>query len=149
MATMMAGGGNTWYNTKGAAWGSNLSSASFQNLFPEPNSYYQTSSILIQNHSYGTVVENYYGPEAVGYDASVINNNSLLHFFSAGNSGTFASTTGQYSGIAGYANLTGNFKQAKNIITVGHTDSFGIVLAPSSKGPAFDGRVKTGVGCIW
>ena len=142
MATMMAGGGNTWYNTKGAAWGSNLSSASFQNLFPEPNSYYQTSSILIQNHSYGTVVENYYGPEAVGYDASVINNNSLLHFFSAGNSGTFASTTGQYSGIAGYANLTGNFKQAKNIITVGHTDSFGIVLAPSSKGPAFDGRVK-------
>ncbi len=142
MATMAAGGGNSWYNTKGAAWGSNLSSASFQNLLPEPNSYYQTSSILIQNHSYGTVVENYYGIEATGYDASVINNNSLLHLFSAGNSGTLASTTGQYTGIAGYANLTGNFKQSKNIITVGHIDSFGIVLAPSSKGPAFDGRVK-------
>ena len=142
MATMMAGGGNSWYNTKGAAWGSNLSSASFQNLLPEPNTYYQSSNILVQNHSYGTVVENYYGPEAMGYDASVISNNSLLHLFSAGNSGTLTSTTGQYNGIAGYANLTGNFKQAKNIITIGHIDSFGIVLSPSSKGPAFDGRVK-------
>ena len=142
MATMMAGAGNTWYNTKGAAWASNLSSASFQNLLPEPNSYYQTSSVLVQNHSYGTVVENYYGPEAVGYDASVINNNSLLHIFSAGNSGTATSNTGNYAGIAGYSNLTGNFKQAKNIITVGHIDSFGILLSPSSKGPAFDGRVK-------
>jgi hypothetical protein len=42
----------------------------------------------------------------------------------------------------GYSNLTGNFKHAKNIITVGHTDTFGLVLTPSSKGPAFDGRVK-------
>ena len=31
---------------------------------------------------------------------------------------------------------------AKNILTVGHTDSFGIVLSPSSHGPAYDGRVK-------
>ncbi len=142
MATMMAGGGNAWYNTKGAAWGSTVSSASFLNLLPEPNSYYQSSAILVQNHSYGTEIENYYGPEAAGYDASIINNNSLLHIFSAGNSGTATPNTGSYTGIAGYSNLTGNFKQAKNIITVGHIDSFGIVLAPSSKGPAYDGRVK-------
>lgn len=142
MATMCGGGGNSWYNTKGAAWRSLLSPASFQNLLPEPDTYYQSSGILVQNHSYGTVIENYYGAEAAGYDASVVNNKSLIHIFSAGNSGTLSSTTGRYAGIPGYANLTGNFKQAKNIITVGHTDSFGIVLAPSSKGPAFDGRVK-------
>lgn len=142
MATMMAGGGNSWYNTKGAAWKSKLSSASFLNLLPEPDSYYQSSGIFIQNHSYGTVIENYYGSEAAGYDASVISNNSLLHIFSVGNSGSATSTTGNYAGIAGYSTLTGNFKQAKNIITVGHIDSFGIVLSPSSKGPAYDGRVK-------
>lgn len=142
MATMMAGGGNAWYNTKGAAWGSKVSPASFLNLLPEPDSYYQSSSILVQNHSYGTEVENYYGPEASGYDASVMNNSSLLHIFSAGNSGSLTPNTGTYTGIAGYSNLTGNFKQAKNIITVGHVDSFGIVLIPSSKGPAYDGRVK-------
>jgi hypothetical protein len=142
MATMMAGGGNSWYNTKGAAWSARISSASFQNLLPEPDSYYSTAPILVQNHSYGTVVENYYGAEAAGYDASVFNNPSLVHIFSAGNAGTQTPTTGSYSGIPGYSNLSGNFKQAKNIITVGHTDSFGVVLPPSSKGPAFDGRVK-------
>lgn len=141
IATMIAGGGNAWYKTKGAAWKSKISSATFDNLLPEPNSYYQ-STLLVQNHSYGTIVENFYGAEAAAYDASVISNNSLQHIFSAGNSGNSTSTTGTYAGIAGYANLTGNFKQAKNIITVGHVDSFGIVLTPSSKGPAFDGRVK-------
>lgn len=142
MGTIVGGGGNAWYNTKGAAWASLLSSANFQNLLPEPDSYYQSPSINIQNHSYGTGIENYYGLEASGYDASVINNTSLLHIFSAGNSGATTPSTGNYAGIAGYSNLTGNFKQAKNIISVGHTDSFGVVLSASSKGPAFDGRVK-------
>jgi len=142
MATMMGGAGNTWYNTKGAAWGANLSSASFQNLLPEPDSYYNGSSVLLQNHSYGTVVESYYGAEAAGYDASVVNNPSLLHVFSAGNSGSQTAPTGTYINISCYSNLTGNFKHAKNIIPVGHIDSVDKVLNPSSKGPAFDGRVK-------
>ena len=142
MGTILAGGGNAWYNTKGAAWASYLSSANFQSLLPEPDSYYQSPAIHVQNHSYGTGIENYYGLEASGYDASVINNPSLLHIFSAGNSGATTPATGNFAGIAGYSNLTGNFKQAKNIISVGHTDSFGVVLSASSKGPAFDGRVK-------
>ena len=142
MGTIIAGGGNAWYNTKGAAWASFLSSANFQNLLPEPGSYYQSPSINVQNHSYGTGIENYYGLEASAYDASVINNSSLLHIFSAGNSGTATPATGNFAGIAGYSNLTGNVKHAKNIISVGHTDSFGVVLSASSKGPSFDGRVK-------
>lgn len=142
MATMMAGGGNIWYNTKGAGWGAKLSSTSFSSLIPEPDSYYANTPILLQNHSYGTIIESYYGAESAAYDASVMNNPALLHVFSAGNSGSQSSQTGNYAGIAGYSNLTGNFKHAKNIITVGHTDSFGVVLTASSKGPAFDGRVK-------
>ena len=31
---------------------------------------------------------------------------------------------------------------AKNIITVGHIDSLGNVLSLSSRGPAYDGRIK-------
>jgi hypothetical protein len=142
MATMVAGGGNSWNNTKGAAWQSTISSASFQNLLPELPVYYTQNNISVQNHSYGTIIENFYGAEASGYDASVVTNQSLLHVFSAGNSGTITPSTGNYAGIAGSSNLTGNFKQAKNIITVGHADSFYRVLPPSSKGPAYDGRVK-------
>lgn len=142
MTTLIAGAGNTSNDTKGAAWGASLSTASFLNLLPEPDLYYQSSNLTVQNHSYGTLVEHYYGAEAAAYDISVVNNPSLLHIFSAGNSGTITPSSGTYAGIAGYANLTGNFKQFKNGITVGHIDSFMNVLSPSSKGPAYDGRLK-------
>jgi hypothetical protein len=142
MSTMIAGGGNSWHLGKGAAWGATISSSSFAILLPDANSAYQQYNISVQNHSYGVGIENYYGADAAAYDASAISNGSLLHIFSSGNSGASSSTTGIYSGLSGFANLTGSFKMAKNILTVGATDSFSIVAALSSKGPAHDGRVK-------
>jgi hypothetical protein len=105
---------------------------------PEHDSVYARNKITIQNHSYGTTVQNYYGAEAGAYDGSTSNNRALLHIFSSGNSG--AATTGTYAGDFG--NLTGNFKMAKNAIVVGAIDSFYTVAPLSSKGPAYDGRVK-------
>ena len=142
MATISAGGGNTWYATKAAAWGSRIVSSSFSNLLPDANSFFQQYGVTVQNHSYGTAIENYYGPEAVAYDMQIANNPSQLHIFSAGNSGQSASASGTYSGISGFANLTGQFKMAKNILTVGATDSFYNIASLSSRGPAYDGRVK-------
>src|SRR4030095_10435784 len=103
---------------------------------------YQQYNVSVQNHSYGTGIENFYAADAMAYDASVITRSTLTHVFSAGNSGGSASASGIYTGITGFANLTGSFKMAKDIITVGHTDSFGIVLPLSSRGPAYDGRLK-------
>jgi hypothetical protein len=142
MSTMIAGGANSWHLGKGAAWGSTISSSSFAVLLPDANSAYQQYNISVQNHSYGVGVESYYGADAAAYDASAITNGSLLHIFSSGNSGTSSASTGIYAGLNGFANLTGSFKMAKNILTVGATDSFSIVAALSSKGPAHDGRVK-------
>lgn len=142
MATITAGGGNTWNYTKGAAWSARISSATFANLLPEPLSYYQQQNISLQNHSYGTIVEHFYGAEAAAYDASVTSIPSLVHVFSVGNSGSLTPTAGRYAGIPATANITGNFKHSKNTISVGHADSFYTVLAPSSRGPAFDGRIK-------
>ena len=142
MSTMIAGGGNTWHQGKGAAWGSIISSSNFATLMPDNSSAYLQYSISVQNHSYGVGVESFYGSDAAAYDASAINNTSLLHIFSSGNSGNLSPSTGAYAGINGFANLTGSFKMAKNIITVGATDSFGAVAPLSSKGPAHDGRVK-------
>ena len=45
-------------------------------------------------------------------------------------------------GIPKVANITGSFKMAKNIIAVGAIDSFNNVVDFSSKGPAYDGRIK-------
>jgi hypothetical protein len=142
MATIIGGAGNTYYEGKGVAWGSTISSSSFAVLLPDPDSAYQQYGITVQNHSYGTGIENFYGADAASYDASVMTRPSLLHVFSAGNSGTETSTTGPYENVPGFANITGSFKMAKNIITVGHMDSLGDVLPPSSRGPAYDGRVK-------
>lgn len=142
MATIIAGGGNSFISGKGIAWGSRITSSDFINLLPDENSLYQEYNISVQNHSYGTTVENFYGPEANAFDESLIDNPNLVYVFSAGNFGTLTPTEGLYKNLAGFANLTGNFKQAKNIITVGSVDSFFTVMPASSKGPAYDGRVK-------
>lgn len=142
MATILAGAGNTSNFAMGAAWGANLTSSDYSSLLPDADNVYRQYQISVQNHSYGTGIENYYGADAASYDVSVWNNPTLVQVFSSGNSGVGSSTSGTYSGIANFANLTGSFKMAKNIITVGATDSFNVVAALSSKGPAFDGRVK-------
>lgn len=141
MATTLAGGGNSSPFATGAAPGALVTSTSFTSLLPESDAYYNLFKISIQNHSYGTVPENYYGAEAAAYDQNVKAVPTLVHVFSAGNAGT-APGTGPYAGVQGWSNLTGNFKTAKNVIVVGAIDSFYKVAAASSKGPAFDGRVK-------
>ncbi|MDB5251050.1 MAG: hypothetical protein JWP27_219 [Flaviaesturariibacter sp.] len=142
MATLAAGAGNSSPYAEGAAPAALLTSATFAILLPQPDSIYQRYRISVQNHSYGTVIENNYGIEASAYDAAVAANSTLLPVFSSGNSGTSSAASGPYLGIPGFANLTGNFKMAKNALVVGATDSFSVVAALSSKGPANDGRVK-------
>ena len=142
MATIIAGAGNSVYYAKGAAWGSIISSSAFDQLLPDPSSYYTQYNITVQNHSYGADIDNTYGINALAFDKSTNDNKILSHVFSSGNSGTSSSTSGKYSGIPGFANITGNFKMAKNVLVVGGVDSFGIVAPLSSRGPAYDGRIK-------
>ena len=142
MATLIGGGGNSFYTGKGVAPASRISSSDFANLLPDSDSSYARYKISVQNHSYGTTVQNFYGADAAVFDQSSLNNPKLVYVFSAGNSGTVADSIGPYKDAAGFANLTGSFKQAKNIITVGSVDSFYQVPSASSKGPAYDGRIK-------
>lgn len=141
MGTIIAGGENSFFTSVGVAPAASFISSSFNSLLPDADADYKKYGVTVQNHSYGTGIENYYGADAAAYDASIINNPGLLHVFSSGNSGNLNST-GPYAGIANMANITGSFKMAKNIITVGATDSFGSVSFLSSRGPAYDGRIK-------
>ncbi len=142
MATMIAGGANSSPFAKGIAWKAGITSSSFDLLFPDPGFVFTQHGIAVQNHSYGTIIENFYGNEAMAYDQQVNELPGLVHVFSSGNSGNQAGTSGIYAGISGSANLTGNFKQAKNVITVGSVDSSGSLMPLSSRGPSFDGRIK-------
>jgi hypothetical protein len=142
MTTIIAGGANSSPFAKGAAWKANVTSASFAVLLPDHDSIFQKYKISVQNHSYGTIVENFYGNEARAYDLQMNTLPTLLHVFSAGNSGNVTTTSGPYAGVPQFANLTGNFKQSKNSISVRSTDSSGQIMPLSSKGPAYDGRIK-------
>ncbi len=140
VASLVGGAGNADRQGRGAAPGCQLVSSSFVGL--QPDSDYETQNITVQNHSYGVDIQNWYGTAAVAYDQTTVDYPNLLHVFSAGNKGDSTSKSGVYAGIPGFANLTGNFKMAKNILLVGAVDSMGHLDPFSSRGPAYDGRIK-------
>jgi hypothetical protein len=142
MATLIAGAGNSGPAGEGAARQAGIASSSYANLMPDANADLISLGVSVQNHSYGTGIENYYGLEALGYDQQTRQLPTLLHVFSSGNVGTSASPDGVYKGLAGFANLTGQFKMSKNSLAVGASDGLGQVATLSSRGPAYDGRVK-------
>ena len=141
MAILIAGSGNSSYHTRGVANQATLTSSDFAVLFPDNPSIFNSNNINIQNHSYGVGIENYYGNEAAAYDQQVYQYPNQLHVFSAGNIGTSKPSTGIYQNLS-FANLSGNFKQAKNVLIVNAVDTTLNINSFNSRGPAFDGRVK-------
>lgn len=142
MATIMVGSGYSSPFNLGIATQSQLVSTNFTTLLPEPANFFADHQITVVNHSYGSGVENFYGNEAVAYDAFCKNQPDILHIFSSGNVGYLSDQIGKYKDVYGYANLSGNYKTAKNVLTVGAVDEFYRLLPSSSRGPAFDGRLK-------
>ncbi len=142
MATIVGGNGNSGPKGLGVAPNTQLSSSSFLELLPDDSQQLITDGIFVQNHSYGVSIENFYGDEASAYDEQIFVLQDMVHVFSVGNSGTEVAVDGPYANLENFATLTGNFKQAKNVITVGATDALDNISERSSKGPSFDGRVK-------
>lgn len=146
MTSIIAGGGNRSSNSLGVAWKAQLYSSSFGNgLSPDDGNVLMNQKSYVQNHSYGVgAIENYYGVEAEAYDQQGVDFPKLLHVYSIGNFGNQAdiSNDAKYKGIAGFANISGQFKVAKNVLTVGEIDTNSVTTVFSSSGPAYDGRVK-------
>ncbi|WP_456315745.1 S8 family serine peptidase [Pseudomonas shirazensis] len=129
MATIASGLGNSSALGKGVAPQAKIQSSDFINIYPDEIATLQGA--VTQNHSYGTEIENFYGSLANAYDSQLYLNPDLTHCFSSGN-----------TGLKGFKSITGNFKQSKNSIVVGCVDQKEIIMPFSSKGPAYDGRIK-------
>jgi hypothetical protein len=142
MATIAVGAGNTSPFAKGVAGQASVTTSDFDQLLPDDGDGLVQAGVSVQNHSYGVGLENYYGIESSAYDQAGNTHPEILHVFSSGNRGTDTPVEGTYSGVSGFANLTGQFKVAKNVLTVGSADRFGNYVSLSSKGPAHDGRIK-------
>lgn len=141
IATLVGGAGNIYHTGRGIANHCNFYSSSFANLFADDANILQQKNVTVQNHSYGTVIQSFYGEEAKSYDDITWKNKQFLPIFSSGNIGTGFATTGKYSSLQGFANLTGNFKAAKNVLIVGAISSNGQLESLSSLGPTYDGRI--------
>ncbi|MDW3191778.1 MAG: S8 family peptidase [Cytophagales bacterium] len=142
MATIIGGAGNSLISGLGVLPEVTLVSSGFDEPTPDQNSYYEDFDIQVQNHSYGTAIESFYGAFAQLFDISANENPDLLHVFSSGNSGQGVAEDGVYADLSGYANLTGNYKMSKNALVVGAVDTVGRTNVFVSNGPAYDGRVK-------
>lgn len=141
IASIIGGAGNSFYDGRGIAWNCKFFPSSFDNLFADDETVLNDNHVTVQNHSYGTIIQQFYGAEALSYDAQTWQNKTLVAVFSAGNKGALAAGEGTYANIPGFANLSGNFKMAKNIISVGATDNAGNIAGETSVGPAYDGRL--------
>lgn len=141
MATIIAGRGNSYVKNQGILPEGLLSTSDFFNLLPDDEQLLVSNNIYIQNHSYGVSSENFYGAEARAYDQSMLDYPELIHIFSVGNQGVTPPTYGSYKDLP-FANLTGNFKQAKNVLTIAAIDTSLMLSAQNSRGPAYDGRIK-------
>ncbi|GAB3859144.1 hypothetical protein GCM10028822_35230 [Hymenobacter terrigena] len=142
MATLLGGAGNSDPLGRGAARAVRLATSDFARLLPDDVAQLTQAGVSVQNHSYGVGIENYYGLESQAYDQQTQQLPQLLHVFSSGNVGSSASPSGVYKDIPRFANVSGQFKMSKNTLTVGATDPSGQVAILSSRGPAYDGRIK-------
>ncbi|MFC7358299.1 S8 family serine peptidase [Jejudonia soesokkakensis] len=141
VAGIMAGAGNLDPTKRGMAAGANVFVSNYAPSFLDgaTTGLINSGQVQITNSSYGDGCNGGYTTNSRNVDTQANNNLSLLHVFSAGNSGT--SDCG-YGAGSGWGNITGGHKQGKNVIATANTIYNGTLATSSSKGPARDGRIK-------
>lgn len=130
----MAKAGNIDPREQGTAFGADLYSGGISTAIAAAN------NISIVNRSYGWGCpggSETYASSSAGYDYDVRTNPKFIITHSAGNAGS----SNCYVGSAGWGNITGMAKMAKNIFNVGSSGGDGTLTGFSSRGPAKDGRI--------
>ncbi|MDG1334121.1 MAG: S8 family serine peptidase [Crocinitomicaceae bacterium] len=141
VAGIMTGAGNLDPTKRGMAAGSDVYVSNYASNFMDAATVdrINNGTVQITNSSYSNGCNGGYTSTTVTVDDQAYNNPTLLHVFSAGNSGT--SNCGYGAGST-WGNITGGHKQGKNVIATANTSFEGILENSSSRGPAYDGRIK-------
>jgi hypothetical protein len=141
VAGIMAGAGNLNPLMRGMAAGSDVYVSNYASNFLDAvtTSLINSGDVQITNSSYSDGCNGGYTTGTQTVDQQIKNTPSLLHVFSAGNSGT---SNCSYGAGAGWGNITGGHKQGKNVIATANVYFDGSLVNSSSRGPAYDGRIK-------
>ena len=127
------GAGNLDPTTAGMADGSFLYVfGSSNNNYDDVPMLYQNQDVIITSKSYSNGCNAGYTSLAKDLDEQIRLYPSLTHVFSAGNDGN--SDCG-YGAGAGWGNVTGGHKQAKNVIAVANLTQISNLAGSSSRGP--------------
>jgi Subtilase family/Secretion system C-terminal sorting domain len=138
---IMAGAGNLDPTMRGMAAGANVFVSNYAANFLDAatTTRITNGTVQITNSSYSNGCNDGYTSTAVTVDNQTITNPTVLHVFSAGNSGT---SNCSYGAGSGWGNITGGHKQGKNVIATANLYFDGTLANSSSRGPAHDGRIK-------
>ncbi|MGJ8661857.1 MAG: S8 family serine peptidase, partial [Bacteroidota bacterium] len=141
VAGIMAGAGNLDPSMRGMAAGSDVYVSNYTSNFLDgvTTSLINAGTVQITNSSYSDGCNGGYttGTQTVDQQTKTIP--TLLHVFSAGNNGT---SNCNYGAGGGWGNITGGHKQGKNVIATANVYFDGSLVNSSSRGPAYDGRIK-------
>ncbi len=140
VAGTIMGAGNLDPKARGMADGVKLLvySSSNTNYNVVPN-LYNNDSLVITSKSYSDDCNGGYTSLTRQLDQQIRLFPSLIHVFSAGNSG---GTNCGYGAGADWGNITGGHKSGKNVVCVGNLTNYDLLNSSSSVGPATDGRIK-------
>lgn len=140
----MAGAGNWNPLDRGMAFGADILTVP-GSIWNSPG-LYSSDSLRVANHSYGWGCSGGYSGSSIMVDNQIRTQNAMMHVFSAGNIGTDSSCA--YYGVPGWANITGHPKMAKNPIATGSVNIYDQIEGFSSRGPAYDGRIKPDICAV-
>ena len=138
-----AGAGNFSELYRGYASKSTIIGQYYSGIWLNAAAYIQDYGMVVTNNSYGAITgdcsyNGLYDLYSQMLDQQMLNYPYLQHVFAVGNSGQ--SVCPPFP--SGYRTVLGSYQSAKNVLTVGATDSAGVIAAGSSKGPVRDGRLK-------
>ena len=141
VAGIMAGAGNLNPRNRGMAAGADVHVANYvpSHLDAATTSLINSGTVQITNSSYSDGCNAGYTTITQTVDQQVNTIPSLLHVFSAGNSND---NNCGYGAGSQWGNITGGHKQGKNVIATANVFFNGSLVNSSSRGPAYDGRIK-------
>lgn len=139
VAGIVGGAGNLDPTTVGMAPGARIIVEQYQGNLPSTIDLYQDEGAVIFNSSYSDGCNAGYTTITRKVDQEIHDNPAIVQVFSAGNEGN--SDCG-YGAGAGWGNITGGHKIAKNCIAVANLTDNEMVVSSSSRGPTEDGRLK-------
>jgi PKD repeat protein len=137
---IIGGAGNIDPNQRGMADGTDVYAVDYVNSFLDQTlPLHLEKGVTITNTSYSDGCNAGYTIASQTVDKQIYENPTLMHVFSAGNSN---GSDCSYGAGAQWGNITGGHKMAKNAIATANLQADGTLETSSSRGPAYDGRLK-------